>query len=245
MNELHTMPLKVEKFFSSANVRMMKWDERGAYLILLAESWLIGGRLPSDREAIRRLLQVESDSDWERIEKNVLTMFKPIESGKFLQNETLADLHKETLHRAKKMSESGKKGNEIRWRSGGESGGESGGDRNQSHNQSHNHNQSQTDINITDLEEKRIVPTSAEHSSKPATIPHWKRIYFDFDAQEWKGITTEDQENWRITYPACDIGGELDKMHMWLVSNPGRKKKNYAAFINNWLCRQQDRGGTK
>ena len=63
-NELHTMPLKVEKFLSSARVRMMKWDEKGVYALLLMEAWLTGGKLQNDKEGIRRLLNVSEDAAW-------------------------------------------------------------------------------------------------------------------------------------------------------------------------------------
>ena len=69
-------------------------------------------------------------------------------------------------------------------------------------------------------------------------------IYFDFDKREWKNIKDKDLIFWNTTYPACNIGAELNKMADWLISNPKKRKKNYRRFITNWLSRTQDKGGS-
>lgn len=52
-------------------------------------------------------------------------------------------------------------------------------------------------------------------------------------------------EKWGGAYPAVDIKQELYKMAAWLESNPVRRKtrRGIDRFINNWLSREQDRGG--
>lgn len=52
---------------------------------------------------------------------------------------------------------------------------------------------------------------------------------------------------WKDTYPAVDVEQELKKMVAWLDSNPTRRKtrRGIEKFINNWLSRTQDSGGTK
>lgn len=51
---------------------------------------------------------------------------------------------------------------------------------------------------------------------------------------------------WAETYPAVDVRQELRKMAAWLDSNPTKRKtrRGIERFINSWLSRQQDRGGT-
>ncbi len=51
---------------------------------------------------------------------------------------------------------------------------------------------------------------------------------------------------WKDTYPAVDVERELKKMAAWLDSNPTRRKtrRGITKFINSWLSREQDRGGT-
>lgn len=52
---------------------------------------------------------------------------------------------------------------------------------------------------------------------------------------------------WQETYPAVDVEQELRRMIAWLDSNPTKRKtrKGIDRFINNWLAKTQDRGGSK
>lgn len=52
---------------------------------------------------------------------------------------------------------------------------------------------------------------------------------------------------WRETYPAVDIEQELRRMIAWLDSNPTKRKtqRGIERFVNNWLARTQDSGGSK
>lgn len=59
-------------------------------------------------------------------------------------------------------------------------------------------------------------------------------------------VSTEKIVQWRDTYPAVDIEQELKKMVSWCDANPARRKTRNGVerFINSWLSREQDRGGT-
>ena len=52
---------------------------------------------------------------------------------------------------------------------------------------------------------------------------------------------------WRNTYLAVDVEQELRRMIAWLDSNPTKRKtrRGIERFINNWLARTQDSGGSK
>lgn len=52
---------------------------------------------------------------------------------------------------------------------------------------------------------------------------------------------------WAELYQAVDIKQELRKMKGWLDSNPSKKKtkSGIKRFINNWLSRAQDSGGSR
>lgn len=54
-------------------------------------------------------------------------------------------------------------------------------------------------------------------------------------------------ENWSTAFPAVDVKQELLKMASWLDSNPKNRKtrRGINHFINNWLSREQDRGGSR
>jgi len=51
---------------------------------------------------------------------------------------------------------------------------------------------------------------------------------------------------WQKTYQAVDIFAELAKMESWLDANPTKRKteKGIKRFVNSWLSRAQDRGGS-
>jgi len=51
---------------------------------------------------------------------------------------------------------------------------------------------------------------------------------------------------WKDAYPVVDVEQELRRMTSWLDSNPTKKKtrRGIERFINNWLARTQDKGGS-
>ena len=54
-------------------------------------------------------------------------------------------------------------------------------------------------------------------------------------------------KNWEAAFPAVDVICELKKMLTWLDSNHTKRKtaRGIERFINNWLSRTQDNGGSK
>ena len=58
-------------------------------------------------------------------------------------------------------------------------------------------------------------------------------------------VSREEAETYAELYPAVDIPQALRNIRGWCMSNPGRRKtkKGVKRFINNWLCREQDKGG--
>ena len=71
------------------------------------------------------------------------------------------------------------------------------------------------------------------------------KIIFDFSSNEFLNIKEKDINIWKEAYPKCDVNMEIKRMGAWLIADPKRKKINYKKFINGWLSRTQDRGGTK
>ena len=93
------------------------------------------------------------------------------------------------------------------------------------------------------LDNKRLNKNKRDKNIKESNAN--KKITFNFETENWDNIKDKDIERWKETYPACDIKQELLYMADWLISNPSKKKSNYARFISNWLRKQQDQGGTK
>lgn len=61
------------------------------------------------------------------------------------------------------------------------------------------------------------------------------------------GIAQSDVDEWTSLYPAVDIIQELREIRGWNLSNPNKRKtaRGIKKHINNWLAREQDKGGSK
>ncbi len=60
-------------------------------------------------------------------------------------------------------------------------------------------------------------------------------------------ITQTDIDEWQELYPNVNILQELRKMKGWCDSNPTKRKtsRGIKRFVNSWLAKEQDKGGTK
>jgi len=130
-NELHTMPIKVERFLSSRRVRRMRLDELGAYFLLLCEAWLDGGTLPNDEIELRATLGLSQDADddeaWQRLRRFVVErMFVPSEDGTTISNPTQTEVWNSVMAEHARKSDAGRAGARGRW-SGREGGGNGDG----------------------------------------------------------------------------------------------------------------------
>jgi uncharacterized protein YdaU (DUF1376 family) len=69
-------------------------------------------------------------------------------------------------------------------------------------------------------------------------------INWDIDSG-FQNVTDSHLTRWRDAFPAVDIDHQLKKMNSWLIDNPKKAhKSNWSAFMNRWLSREQDRGGS-
>lgn len=59
-------------------------------------------------------------------------------------------------------------------------------------------------------------------------------------------IYQNDVDEWQELYPAVDVMQQLRNMKGWCISDPQRRKtkKGVRKFINGWLAREQDKGGS-
>jgi len=63
--------------------------------------------------------------------------------------------------------------------------------------------------------------------------------------ERWEPEDT-DMIAWAKAYPAVDVFQELRAMESWLDANPKKRKTKGGVkrFVNSWLSRSQDRGGS-
>lgn len=69
------------------------------------------------------------------------------------------------------------------------------------------------------------------------------KIKFNFDEMKWEGITIDQVKLWEKLYPDADVVNQITvEMVRWLDKKKGTaitRKKNWKAFICNWLKKEQ------
>lgn len=91
---------------------------------------------------------------------------------------------------------------------------------------------------------KEINTICAEPEQPPHALPVISLILNDKTMHD---VYESDIDEWKELYPAVDIIQELKKMKGWLDSNPTKRKtkRGINRFINSWLARTQDSGGSR
>lgn len=83
--------------------------------------------------------------------------------------------------------------------------------------------------------------------SEPESAPTPSGILLPLNDKSFYDVPQDKIALWRATYPAVDVEQELRRMVAWLDSNPTKRKtrRGIERFINSWLARMQDSGGSK
>lgn len=91
--------------------------------------------------------------------------------------------------------------------------------------------------------EKTVV--IAEQRSKPE-VKELPVAEIPLNDNSVYGVTREEVEEYTTLYPAVDILQELRNMRGWSLSNPQKRKTRSGVkkFINSWLARAQNEGGS-
>ena len=85
-----------------------------------------------------------------------------------------------------------------------------------------------------------ITPEPGEMPGNPGKRK--PRIFFDYEGDaRIHGITAEQLQYWRETYPAINVDAELKAASAWLDANRKNRKSDVKRFLVNWLKRTQDR----
>ena len=96
-----------------------------------------------------------------------------------------------------------------------------------------------------DLEEEKIINSSCGEPSKSATPPEPVFIKIPLNDKTEYEVTVSKVAEYKETYPAVDVEQQLRNMRQWSIDNPIKRKTRVgiSRFMNNWLQREQDRGG--
>ena len=90
------------------------------------------------------------------------------------------------------------------------------------------------------------IDIDGEDSAEPETVSP-PVISLPLNDGSFYPISQEQCHEWAGLYPAVDVIQQLRGMVGWLNANPSRRKtkRGINAFVNRWLSKEQDRGGSK
>lgn len=97
------------------------------------------------------------------------------------------------------------------------------------------------------LGEDSLVKDNRNNSSEPKNGSEPTVAWLPLNTGKEYPIYQSAFEEWERLYPAVDVKQELNKMRGWCISNPTKRKtvRGINKFVNGWLSREQDRGGTR
>jgi len=61
-----------------------------------------------------------------------------------------------------------------------------------------------------------------------------------FVENKFQNIPDALMEKWREVSPGIDIGAEIKKAELWLLSNPEKRRSRYEAFLSTWMVKAQN-----
>lgn len=96
-------------------------------------------------------------------------------------------------------------------------------------------------------EEFRNIASNISCPEPEKSAPTPSGILLPLNDKSFYDVPQDKITLWRETYPAVDVESELRRMVAWLDSNPTKRKtrRGIERFINSWLARTQDSGGSK
>lgn len=109
--DLTRFDFNAKDFLHSENVQAMSTQEIGQYVLLLCESWMMGkdASLPDNTNALKNICRGEKPSE------TVLSMFPVVPELSRRRNPRLYTEWQAAANRVNIASDSGRKGNEVRW----------------------------------------------------------------------------------------------------------------------------------
>lgn len=94
--------------------------------------------------------------------------------------------------------------------------------------------------------DKENINTFARSSDKQTSEPKADvEALILNNVEEWKPTAALFAEYVRL-YPNVDVKQQFNVMRSWCLSNPNKRKtkRGITRFVNSWLAREQDKGGT-
>lgn len=94
--------------------------------------------------------------------------------------------------------------------------------------------------------EKEIKKENTICPEPDESAPGRSGILLPLNDKSFYDVPLDKISMWKETYPAVNVEQELKRMAAWLDSSPSKRKtkRGIERFINSWLARTQDRGGS-
>ena len=98
-----------------------------------------------------------------------------------------------------------------------------------------------------DIDKEEDIDKNNIYSPEPKNDSGPKVASLPLNTGEEYPIYQKDLDEWQELYPAVDVKQQLNSMRGWCMANPTKKKtsRGIKRFINGWLQREQDRGGSR
>ena len=99
---------------------------------------------------------------------------------------------------------------------------------------------------IRDKREDKTEDTGVSSCAEPETVSTPPVISLPLNDVTDYAVSQEQSQEWAGLYPAVDVIQQLRGMRGWLDANPQKRKtrRGIKKFINGWLSKEQDRGGS-
>ena len=224
-----------EDFYRSTN----GWTllERGAYMFLLWESWVCDGLNPDPQRIFR------SDPDLEALWSLLEPKF-PIAADGRRRNPRLEAIRSTMINMSNRKSTAGRSGASNRWQN------DASAIRLPLAERWQNDGSVPVPVPVP-VPVSEPLPQPEPNQPTDSLEPRTKRARRQVVGITWdsvsgfQNVTDSHLVRWRGAFPAVDIDHQLKKMDSWLIDNPKKAhKSNWSAFMNRWLSREQDRGGS-
>tara|TARA_R110001599_G_scaffold171802_2_gene363050 strand:+ start:647 stop:1441 length:795 start_codon:yes stop_codon:yes gene_type:complete len=212
MSNLPYIPLNVADFMSDDKVALMSTLELGAYMILLCRAW---------QQNPAGTLPTNDDwlARWTKLTTDEWEQHRDIVLMPFVLNEDVDPPRYEQRRMMTNVADITQTLN----------------DRKEAATKAANARWNAQSVGNADamLKEKK-VKDKTESTSKRHSLS-WN------ESDGWDGHE-HFIADWKQAFPTVDIDAELKRMHVWLVANPDRRKKQYKRFVVAWLNRTNEKG---
>jgi predicted transcriptional regulator len=94
-------------------------------------------------------------------------------------------------------------------------------------------------------EQEELLKSGGQQADSEPAVELLPTNKYNTEGEEYP-VTQSQIDEWQAIYPAVNCAQEVKKAKAWIKANQSRAKtyRGMAKFLNGWMSRQQDKGGT-